>query len=110
MEDAEEGDRPTVYLTDFSIFDELGHLIDLASGLVENYELTFFSGMVKPASADSPDDPDDAQGARVVRAGRIAQWWVTGYNNEGETPTIGISTDRAGRCRSVSKEREQEIF
>ncbi len=99
VEDLEEGDRHSLYLTGFDIYDERGHLVDLTSGLVEDGELVFFTGTVKPVCARDPDDPG-SEGRTVIKGGRITCWWFTGHK-EGDTPTIGISTGLAGRVESL---------
>ncbi len=86
LQEADEEDRPTCHLSQFYVFDEAGHLVDLASTLVEEGKMVYFTGMLYCAwSSDYPED----LGVKVVRGGPIKQWW----NYES---AIGVTTDKAG--------------
>ncbi len=48
-EDVCEGDeRPQHKITNYAIYDKLGHLCDFDSGLIEKNKELYFSGYVKP--------------------------------------------------------------
>ncbi len=85
-------ERPVLHITGFEVFDKMGHLVQLASGLIERGRDIFISGFVKPVFDSDPDS--GVGGIGVDLAGPIQEWWVTGFREE-EQDAVGVSTRKA---------------
>ncbi len=90
LDECDEDGRPEVKLTHFSFYDEAGHLVGFDWDMFEDDKQIQFSGYMKSVFDENPE-PDN--GVPFMDA-IVAEWWMTGYG-EGETPTLGISTEFA---------------
>ncbi|KAK6619871.1 hypothetical protein RUM44_006271 [Polyplax serrata] len=69
--------KPLHKVTHFSVFDGEGHLCPFDTGLIENDELIFFSGYIKPIY---DDDPSPSGGVPAQELGPIVEWWISGFD------------------------------
>ncbi|XP_071444299.1 DNA (cytosine-5)-methyltransferase 1-like [Hetaerina americana] len=81
-------ERPQNKITDFSVFDQEGHLCPFDNGLIERNVLLFFSGYVK---AIYEENSDIEGGIPAKNIGPINEWWLSGFDG-GESALIGFST------------------
>ncbi len=88
VEGRDEDDPTTLFVRDFSIHDEEGHLVALDAGLIESRKPVYFSGSVRV-----PFD-EDAGGRNVKKAGRISGWWLAGHEH-GQQLHFMVTTDLA---------------
>ena len=56
----------------------------------------FFNGNLTALFNDQEDDEEGGESSTisVYKAGKIQSWWITGMT-EGETPSVGFTTDLA---------------
>nr|AFV53350.1 DNA (cytosine-5-)-methyltransferase 1 [Pleurobrachia bachei] len=88
----EEGDweeKPQHRITEFSVYDEFGHLCAFDTGLIDNNVPLYFSGYIKPIYDDTPSTEEC--GVWASRCGPIDAWYVTGFDG-GERELIGFTT------------------
>ena len=69
--------KPLHKITCFTVFDGEGHLCPFDTGLIENDQLIFFSGYIKPIY---DDDPSPNNGVPAQELGPIVEWWISGYD------------------------------
>ncbi|XP_043229878.1 DNA (cytosine-5)-methyltransferase 1-like isoform X1 [Amphibalanus amphitrite] len=81
-------ERPQHKLTQFSIYDQHGHLCPFDSGLIERNVELLFSGYMKPIFEE---DPSAENGVPCMNVGPINEWWTTGFDG-GELALVGFTT------------------
>ena len=54
----------------------------------------FFNGNLKALFDDQEEEDGESSQISVYKAGKIKSWWITGMT-EGETPSVGFTTDLA---------------
>jgi len=87
----DELDVITHNLTNYSIYDENGHLCSIDSGIMERNVPLYLTGYVKPIDNHDPSIED---GFAAMGLGPILEWWLSSYDG-GSRVIIGISTDYA---------------
>lgn len=103
VEGAEEEDVQ-LRLTDFDLFDEQGHLVNLSAGLVEEGRLVFFTGW-----ALNPVSTDASERVKIIRGGPIKSWWTCGFS-QNERKTIGFTTAKADYYLDAPSQRSQPLM
>ncbi|XP_050436702.1 DNA (cytosine-5)-methyltransferase PliMCI-like [Adelges cooleyi] len=78
-------------LTDFSIYDENGHMCSIDTGMMERNMALYLTGYVKPVYDHSPSIEE---GIPAKELGPILEWWLSSYDG-GDKALIGVSTDYA---------------
>jgi len=79
-------------LTNYSIFDENGHLCSIDSGVIERNINLYLTGFIKPIN---DNDPSIENGVAVSELGPILEWWVSYGGGDSFHVVIGVSTDYA---------------
>lgn len=69
--------KPLHKVTYFTVFDGEGHLCPFDTGLIENDQLLFFSGYIKPIY---DDDSSPNNGVAAQELGPIVEWWISGFD------------------------------
>ncbi|VVC27920.1 DNA (cytosine-5)-methyltransferase 1-like,Bromo adjacent homology (BAH) domain,DNA (cytosine-5)- [Cinara cedri] len=78
-------------VTNYSIYDENGHLCSMDSGIIERNVPIFLTGYVKPIY---DHDSSFENGIAVKELGPILEWFLSSYDG-GSKVIIGVSTDCA---------------
>ena len=80
-------ERPQYKLTDFVVFDELGHMCRFDTGLLERDVCLYISGTIKTVWDENPLP----EGGVKVSPFIIAEWWSSGFDG-GHNTLVGISS------------------
>lgn len=75
-------------MTYFCIYDKNGHLCPFDENLIEENELLYFSGYVKPIF---DDDPSPENGISTKDMGPINAWFLSGFDG-GDKANVSFST------------------
>ncbi|XP_060863643.1 DNA (cytosine-5)-methyltransferase 1-like [Metopolophium dirhodum] len=78
-------------LTNYSIYDENGHMCSIDSGVMERNITIYMTGYVKPIYDNSPGIEE---GIAARELGPILEWWLSSYDG-GTQALIGINTEYA---------------
>ncbi|KAL4142386.1 hypothetical protein QTP88_004853 [Uroleucon formosanum] len=78
-------------LTNYSIYDENGHMCSIDSGVMERNVTIYMTGYVKPIYDNSPSIEE---GIPAMALGPILEWWLSSYDG-GTQALIGINTEYA---------------
>ena len=70
---------PQYQLTDFCVYDEHRHLTRFDTGIIDNGNDLFFSGVVK-SYRDKTDGVEG--GVRARGLGPIHEWWIGGFESK----------------------------
>jgi DNA (cytosine-5)-methyltransferase 1 len=80
-------ERPQYKLTDFTVFDELGHMCRFDTGLLEKDIAIYISGTIKTIWDENPLPEGGVKVAPFI----ITQWWSGGFDG-GHNTLLGISS------------------
>ncbi|XP_037272953.2 DNA (cytosine-5)-methyltransferase PliMCI-like [Rhipicephalus microplus] len=80
--------QPLFKITNFTVYDEHGHVCAFDGGLIEADVTLYLSGHIKSICADDPGLQDSVA---VARAGPVVSWWTTGYDG-GVNVVLGLGT------------------
>lgn len=84
-------EQPQFKITQFTIYDEHGHVCAFDGGLIEADVPLYMSGHVKSICAEDARVRDSVA---VSRAGPVVSWWTTGYDG-GSKVVLGLTTQFA---------------
>ncbi|KAK8763695.1 hypothetical protein V5799_033698 [Amblyomma americanum] len=84
-------EQPQFKITQFTVYDEHGHVCAFDDGLIEADVPLYMSGYVKSICAEDPCIQDSIA---VARAGPVVSWWTTGYDG-GSNIVLGLTTQFA---------------
>ncbi|XP_063689168.1 DNA (cytosine-5)-methyltransferase 1-like [Bolinopsis microptera] len=104
--DSEWNEKPQHRITDFTVYDEYGHLCPFDTGLIDQNVHLYFSGYVKPIYDDSPSLQGGVRGSRL---GPIDSWYIAGFDG-GEKELIGFTTAYADYLLSQPSEQYALLF
>ena len=99
-------EQPQYRITNFSVYDELGHLCPFDSGLLEKNIPLYFSGYIKPIYDDTPGLDG---GVPAKKNGPIDQWYIAGFDG-GSTELVGFTTPYADYLLSYPSDDYRPIF
>lgn len=102
----EWNDRPQHRLTDFSVYDEQGHLCPFDTGLIEKNVHLYFSGYIKPIYDDTPVLEG---GVLAKKLGPIDAWYIAGFDG-GEKELIGFTTIYADYLLTSCSDQYAHIY
>ena len=111
---SEFDERPILKLTQFGIYDQKGHLCPLDGGAIEQNQLLYAFGYIKPIYSDNPDAEG---GIATTEIGPINEWYIGGFDG-GEKALIGFATSfcdyyllaASDTYAPIMNELEEKIF
>ncbi|KAL5271589.1 hypothetical protein ACHWQZ_G002012 [Mnemiopsis leidyi] len=104
--ESEWTEKPQHRITNFTVYDEYGHMCPFDSGLIEKNVPLYFSGYIKPIYDDSPSLEGGVAGSKL---GPIDSWYIAGFDG-GEKELIGFTTAYADYLLSQSSDQYSPIF